>query len=71
MSGGVGRTHGWDSALLCLWRRPAAAAQIQIQTLVWELPYAMGAALKKAKRKSANVVNEFRGQCLVQSNFHA
>jgi len=37
-----------DLALLWLWCRPASA--LLIQTLVWELPYAMGAALKKKKK---------------------
>ena len=35
--------------MLWLWRRPAAAAPIQ--PLVWELPYAMTEALKKAKKR--------------------
>ena len=37
--------HGLDLALLWLWHRPAAAAPIQ--PLVWKLPCATGAALKK------------------------
>ena len=45
MSCGVGRRHGSDLAFLWLWRRPAATAPIQ--PLAWELPYAMGAVLKK------------------------
>ena len=44
MNCGVGRRHGWDSTLLWLWDRPAAVALIQ--SLVWELPYAVGVALK-------------------------
>ena len=40
----VGRGHGWDLALLCLWHGPAAAA------LTWplarELAYATGVALR-------------------------
>ena len=35
--------------MLWLWCRPAAAAPIG--PLVWELPYATGAALKKKKKK--------------------
>ena len=35
--------------LLRLWHRLAAAASIQ--PLAWELPYAMGAALKSKKKK--------------------
>ena len=38
-----------DPELLWLWRRPAAAAPIQL--LVWEPPYAVGAALEKTKRQ--------------------
>ena len=38
MSCGVGGRHGSDLPLLWLWRRLAATAQIQ--SLVWELPYA-------------------------------
>ena len=34
-----------DPALLWLWRRPTFAAPIQL--LVWELPYAAGAAIKR------------------------
>ena len=45
---GVGRRHGLDPALLWLWRRPAAVALIR--PLVWEPPYATGAALKKKKK---------------------
>ena len=38
---------GLDPALLWLWRRLAAVALIQ--PLAWELPYALGAALKRKK----------------------
>ena len=38
-----------DLALLWLWHRPAATALIR--PLVWEPPYAAGAALKKKKKK--------------------
>ena len=48
MSCGVGRRHGSDPALLCLWRRPAATALIR--PLAWESPYASGAAQEMAKR---------------------
>ena len=34
--------------MLWLWRRPAATAPIR--PLAWEPPYAVGAALEKAKR---------------------
>ena len=49
MSCGIGQSHGLDLALLPLWCRPAATAPIQ--PLAWELPYAMGAAVKKKKEK--------------------
>ena len=42
---GVGRLHSLDSALLWLWHRLA------IQPLIWESPYAEGAALKSKKKK--------------------
>ena len=38
-----------DLALLWLWCRPAAKALIR--PLAWEPPYAVGAALEKAKRQ--------------------
>ena len=37
------------SAMLWLWRRPAAIALIR--PLAWELPHAAGMALKKKKKK--------------------
>ena len=49
MSCGVGRRCGPDLALLWLWCRPAAVAQIR--PLAWEPPYATGAALKMTKKK--------------------
>ena len=45
MNCSVGSRHGSDPALLWLWRRPAATAQIQ--PLAWEPPYAAGIAIKK------------------------
>ena len=48
MGCGVGRRCGSDPALLWLWCRPVAAALIR--PLAWEPPYAMGAALEKAKK---------------------
>ena len=49
MSCSVGRRHCSDLALLWLWHKPAAAAPVQ--PLDWELPYAVGAALKSQKKK--------------------
>ena len=50
VSCGVDRRCGSDPVLLWLWRRPVAAAPIG--PLAWEPPYAMGAALEKAKDKN-------------------
>ena len=47
MSCDVGHRHSSD--LVWLWHRPAATAQIL--PLAWELPHAVGAALKKKKKK--------------------
>ena len=55
VSCGVGRRHGSDLALLCLWRKSAATASIQ--PLAWELPFAMGVALKKKKREREKITN--------------
>ena len=49
MSCGVGCRYGLELVLLRLWHRPATIALIQ--PLAWELPYAVGLALKKRKRK--------------------
>ena len=49
MSCGVGHRRGSDPALLWLWCRLAAVAQIG--PLAWEPPYATGAALKKKKKR--------------------
>ena len=59
MSCGVGCSHGSDPVLLWLWCRLAATALIR--PLAWEPPYALGAALQKAKthtQKNNNNVNE-------------
>ena len=49
MSCSVGRRHGLDLALLWLWRRLVAA--VPIRPLAWELPYAVGAVLKKKEKR--------------------
>ena len=46
---GVGCRRSSDPVLLWLWWRPAATAPIQ--PLVWEPPYATGAALEKTQKK--------------------
>ena len=65
MSCGVGCRHGSDPMLLCLWRRPVATAPIQ--SLTWEPPYAMGAALKRQKdqKKKQQLLLEFIYNVLV------
>ena len=54
MSCGVGCRYGSDPTLLWLWGRPVATALIK--PLAWEFPYAVGAALEKAKRQKKKVV---------------
>ena len=49
MSCVAGCRQGSGPALLWLWCRLTAAALIQ--PLVWELPYALGVAIKKKKKK--------------------
>ena len=51
MTGGVGHRCSSDPALLWLWYTPAATALIQ--PLAWELPYAIGAALKEKEKQSS------------------
>ena len=55
MSYGVGHRCDSDPALLWLWRRPAAVALIR--PLAWEPPYALGAALKRQKRKRKKLIH--------------
>ena len=52
VSCGVGRRRGSDPQLLWLWCR--LAATVPIQPLVWELPHAMGTALKRKNKKQKN-----------------
>ena len=49
MSSGVGRKCSSDLALLWLWHRLAAIAQIRL--LAWEPLYAAGTALKRQTNK--------------------
>ena len=46
---GVGHRHGSDLVLLWLWHRLAAVTPIG--PLVWEPPYAIGAALKQTNKQ--------------------
>ena len=54
MSCGVGHRHSLDPALLWLWCRLAAIAVIC--PLSWELPWAMGVALKRQKTKKIIII---------------
>ena len=54
MSCDLGRTGGLNQALLWLQCRPVATAPIQ--PLAWELPYAVGAGLKRKKKKGKKMV---------------
>ena len=56
MSCGVGQRCGLDLALLWLWCRPAAVPSVQ--PLAWELPYALGVALKSKKKKKKKKVKD-------------
>ena len=60
MSCGVGCRHGLDLPWLRLWCRPAAVALIR--PLAWDLPYAVGADLKKDKKKKKKNTVSRRGQ---------
>ena len=55
MSCGVGCRYVSDPELLWLWRGPVTTAPIR--PLAWEPPYAMGAALGKAKRQKKESKN--------------
>ena len=55
MSYGLSRRLGSDPALLWLLYGPAATALIR--PLSWEPPYAVGAALKKKKKKISGIEN--------------
>ena len=49
MNCGVGHRHSSDLVLLWLWHRLAAVALIR--PVAWEIPYAVGVALKRQKSK--------------------
>ena len=64
MSCGVGHRHGSDPVLLWLWYKPVATAPLG--PLAWELPYAVGAALKKKKRKKKEKnIHIFKELCTI------
>ena len=60
VSCGVGRRLGSDLALLWPWHTLAAVAPIG--PLAWEPPYAVGAALKRQKKKKKKI--QSRTSCL-------
>ena len=66
VSCGVDRRHGSDPALLWLWFRLAAVALIG--PLAWELPYAVGVALKRLKRKKKRKKRLTKTYCIAQRN---
>ena len=49
----VGHRRNLDLMLCELWCRPAAAALIQ--PLAWELPYTVGAALKRQNKQTKKI----------------
>ena len=53
LSYGVGHRRGLDMVLLWLWCRLAAVGPIQ--SLAWQLPYVVGATLKKTKKKKKKI----------------
>ena len=60
MSCGVGCRCGSDSALLWLWRRPAATvATAPIGSLAWDPPYAEGVAQRNSKKEKKKKVFSF------------
>ena len=65
MSCGIGRRHGSDLALLWLQQGPAAIAPIG--PLTWEPPYALGAALKRQKKKRKMMYVQESILCLTKS----
>ena len=56
--------QGMDYMLLWLWCRPGA-----IQTLAWELPYAVGVALKRKRKKKLVNLNKSTTRSEIESNF--
>ena len=59
MSCGIGCRCDSDPQLLWLWYRPADVALIQ--PLVWELPHAVGVALRRKRKRKRNKkgINKF------------
>ena len=68
MSCGVGLRRSSDNVLL--WRRCGPAAIAQICPLSWELPCALGAALKKKKKKKKEFTAKVLQECYILEIFH-
>ena len=66
MSYGVGCRSGSDLALLWLWHKLAATAPTG--PLAWEPPYAVGAALEKAKRQKDKKKKKKQSPNLLKEN---
>ena len=65
LSYSVARSRGWDPMLL--WYRLAAVAPVQ--PVAWELPYDMGAALKKKKKKILHLASLWKAESNVSSTW--
>ena len=65
MSCGSGHRRGSIWQLLWLWHKPAAVAPTGPQA--WEPPYAMGAALKKGKKKQKKKIKNKKEKLTEQS----
>ena len=55
VSCGIGRRRSLDLVWLWLWLWHRLAATALIRPLAWELPYAAGEALEKAKRQKNKI----------------
>ena len=56
----------WVKDLALLWHRPEAAAPVQ--PLAWELPYAVGVALKRQKEKKKEKKKKQRHSTVLEGN---
>ena len=65
MSCGVGHSRGSGPTLLWLWRRAEAVA-LPVRPIAWELPYAVGGALKRKKEKKKTLKTE----CCIEEEMH-
>ena len=51
-AGSIPGPNQWIGDLMLLWLWCRLAAEAPIRPLAWDLPYAVGAALKRQKKKS-------------------